>query len=66
MKFLEHDDFANEAKAIQKKQSGLAQGLTAIQKLLDKQFDPITPIPSIGPGKIHRITATQTWVIWKV
>ena len=66
MKFLKHDKFDKELKAIRKKQRHVDDGVKSLKKLLEKQFDPLSPIEVIGPSKIHRITDGATWCLWKV
>lgn len=61
-----HDSFDSEFKKLLKKHKQLADGLKKTQKLLEAQFDPLNPTSVIGPGKLHRVTANQTWEIWKV
>ena len=61
-----HDSFEREFKRLCKKHTCLEDGLRKVKKLLEAQFDPIAPKEIIGPGKLHRVTANQTWAIWKV
>lgn len=61
-----HDSFDIEYKKLLKKHRQLADGLQKAQRLLEAQFEPNNPHAVIGPGKLHRVTANQTWEIWKM
>lgn len=66
MNFLRHDQFSGELKQLVKKYPGTTAGLSAVERLLEKQFDPTSPDEVIAPGKIHRIHQNAIWSLWKV
>lgn len=66
MYWQSHDGFDKEYKKLLKKYRQLDDGLKKVKKLLERQFDPVERQSIIGPGKIHRVTANQTWELWKV
>jgi hypothetical protein len=63
--FSEHQAFAREIKAIQKKlKTGV--GLESVKKLLAAHFDTEDPKQAIAPGKLHHIKTSDIWSLWKV
>jgi len=65
MIFLEHPQFSKELKALRKYRT-INDGLDAVKRLLEKQFDPASPEEVIAPGKIHRIHQDGIWSLWKI
>lgn len=67
MIWQEHETFRKDFKKVAKKQRGLDDGFLRIKKLLEKQFNPESPMQVIAPGKIHHITTKDSgWALWKV
>jgi hypothetical protein len=65
MLWLEHSSFTRELKILNKKYA-ISDGMRKIKKLLEVQFDPITPREVIAPGKLHCCTRNGVWELWKV
>ncbi len=66
MLWQQHDEFVAELKKICKKYPQVDDGVERIKRLLAAQFDPQSPEAVIAPGKIHRVRADTTWMLWKV
>lgn len=66
MNFLQHDDFVKELSKLVKKHRNLDAGMKAVERLLQRQFDPLKPEEVIAPGKIHRVTQNAIWALWKI
>ncbi len=61
-----HDSFDADVKKLGKKYPQISLSIEKTKRLLSVQFSPTSPQAIIGPGKIHRVTANQTWEMWKV
>ena len=66
IEFYIHPSFKKETAKLQRRFFYLEKGLQAFRRLCEEQFHPNNPRPVIAPGKIHRVTANETWTIWKV
>ena len=66
MNYLEHDQFCKELKKLAKKHRSVGDGLEAVKRLLQRQFDPFRPEEVIAPSKIHRVYQNTLWSLWKV
>jgi hypothetical protein len=64
MQFLVHDSFINELKRIAKKHPDIAE-LKAVKRLLCAYFENGNT-DAIAPGKIHKVTVADSFVIWKI
>ena len=66
MLWLEHSSYIKEFEKFSRKFVSAQQGLEALKKLLETQFDPLDPREIIAPGKIHRVHQNAVWEMWKV
>jgi hypothetical protein len=66
IEFFYHDKLNKEIAAMEKKYPTIRDGISAFERLCEKQFHPVTPIPVIAPAKLHRVTQNNTWTLWKI
>lgn len=66
MEFLFHDSFEKEIAALEKRRLRyIRESLEGFQKLCEFHFHPTLPQPRIAPGKLHRVTQNDIWIMWK-
>ena len=66
IEFRRHDGFEKEIAALEKRRfRSLSDSLRKFQKICEVHFHPTNPERLINPGKLHRITQTDSWVLWK-
>ncbi len=66
MQFLYHDNFQKEIIILKKKYHTISDGISALERLCEVQFNPTDPKQVIAPAKLHRITQNDVWTLWKV
>ena len=66
IEFLYHSNIKEEITDIERKFRTIRDGLSALERLCEVQFNPINPQRIIAPAKLHRITQNDTWTLWKV
>ena len=66
IEFLYHDGIQKEIAALERRFHTIRDGLSAFERLCEKQFHPTNPQQIIGPGKIHRVTQNDIWALWKI
>ncbi len=66
IEFLYHDSIKEEIADIERKFRTINEGLSALERLCEVQFNPIHPQQVIAPAKLHRITQNDIWTLWKV
>ncbi|OHA89775.1 MAG: hypothetical protein A3C70_00760 [Candidatus Zambryskibacteria bacterium RIFCSPHIGHO2_02_FULL_43_14] len=66
IQFLYHDGIQKEIAALGRRFHNIDDGLSAFERLCEKQFHPTNPQPAIGPGKLHRISQNDIWTLWKI
>ena len=63
---MTHPVFEKEYKSFNSKYH-CDKDLGYLKKIFLTQFDPISPKPAIGPGKLHRVKiCVNTCEIWKI
>lgn len=66
IEFLEHEVFIKEFAALKRRFPLIEQGLDSLKKICEFHFHPLVPKQVIAPGKLHRVTAGDGYVLWKV
>ncbi|TSC90744.1 MAG: Uncharacterized protein CEN92_395 [Candidatus Berkelbacteria bacterium Licking1014_96] len=67
IEFQYHISFEKEIAALEKRRlRNLRESLSGFQKLCEVHFHPISPELRINPGKLHRVTQNDVWVMWKI
>ncbi len=66
IEFLGHDSFSNELSSLIRRFPTLGDGLDNFKNLCEVQFHPINPEQVIAPGKLHRLSQNDSWVLWKI
>lgn len=67
IKFIYHPSIEKEITRLARKWPQLRQeGFKRFELLCEKHFNPVSPQQIIGPGKLHRITQNDVWMMWKV
>lgn len=67
IEFIYHDGLNNTIAALEKRRfRNLRDAFHSLEKLCQLQFNPESPKQVIAPGKLHRRTQNDIWVIWKV
>lgn len=64
--FLYHDGIQKEIAALGRRFRTIRDGLSALERLCEAQFDPTNPRQVIAPAKLHRISQNDIWTLWKV
>ena len=64
MQWREHSGFIKEIKQLQKKHSQTEKALERAKRLI-AEWVIKPPVSPIAPGKIHRVTQTDRYEIWK-
>jgi hypothetical protein len=67
MIFRAHDGFEKEITALEKRRlRRIRESLAGFRKLCEVHFHPTHPERRIDPGKLHRVTQNDVWVLWKI
>lgn len=66
LNFIFHPSFEKESAKLKKRFVYFNDGLESFQRLCEVQFNPINPIQVIVPAKIHRVSQSDLWTLWKV
>lgn len=66
IQFFYHDGIQKEIAALERRFLTIRDGLSRFELLCEKQFHPTKPQSVIGPGKLHRVSQNDTWVLWKI
>lgn len=66
IQFLYHDGIQKEIAALGRRFRTIHEGLSALERLCEAQFDPVNPRQVIAPAKLHRISQNDIWTLWKV
>lgn len=66
LNFFCHDSFNGEFEDLNKRFPDVAKAFESIKLIFNFQFHPTSPEQRIAPGKIHRITQNDLWVLWKL
>lgn len=65
--FTRHSIFEKEFKALSKRHGHfLDKAIEAFERLCEKQFDSVSPVQVIGPGKLHIVVQYESYTIRKV
>ena len=66
LNFFHHTAFDKEAAKLKRRFVNIEEGINAFKRLCEKQFHPLSPQQVLSPGKIHRVSQTAVWTLWKV
>ncbi len=66
IEFLYHDGIQKEIAVRERRFRTIRQGLSAFERLCEVQFNPTHTRQIIAPAKLHRISQTDVWTLWKV
>ena len=67
IQFFYHDSIQQEITALEKRRfRTIRKGLSAFEKLCEKQFHPTEPQQVVAPARLHRITQNDLWALWKI
>jgi len=67
IEFRYHPAFEKEIAALKKRRLRyIEESLRGFQKLCEFHFNPINPETKIDPGKLHRVTQNDIWIMWKI
>lgn len=64
--FIRHTGFEKEIKSFSKKVGSFDQALSALERLLGFQFNPVNPQIVITPKNLHRVHISAEYELWKV
>lgn len=66
IEFRSHDDFEKEIALLEKRRLRfIRDSLDGFKRLCEVHFHPTNPERRIQPGKLHRITQNDSWILWK-
>ncbi len=66
IEFRYHDAFESSIAALEKRRLRyIRDSLDGFKKLCEFHFHPTDPQPRIAPGKLHRVTQNEVWIMWK-
>lgn len=66
IEFLLHQRFEKEFAALQRRFPKVETGLNSLKRICETHFHPLTPRQVLPPGKLHRVSEGDGYVIWKV
>lgn len=66
IQFLYHDGIKKEIASLEKRFRTIRDGISALERLCEVQFNPINPQQIIAPAKLHRVTENNIGTLWKI
>ena len=66
IEFRRQEGFEKEIAALERRRfRSLSDSIHKFQNVCAVHFHPATPERLINPGKLHRVTQNDSWILWK-
>src|SRR3989344_8239295 len=66
LNFINHPCFEKESSQFSSRFPKFNDGLDSFKKICEVHFYPANPKQVLSPGKLHRVKALDSYVLWKI